>query len=172
MTSEINFIADLPLFRWEEYKKLRLQALQEAPQAFASTYQSASEKPDVEWQQSLERYLEGKTNWMVFAEKNHQLVGMVGAFQTSDDENQHSAHIIAMYVAPEERGRGIATKLLSYLLTKLKIVGLEKVTLEANTGQKAAVELYKSLDFKILAEHTEVRENDTEFKVYTMEKQL
>ncbi len=42
-------IVDLPASRWPEFRLLRLEALQDSPQAFGSSYQYEVSLPDDHW---------------------------------------------------------------------------------------------------------------------------
>ena len=58
-----------------------------------------------------------------------------------------------MYVAPEARGRGVASELLKAILKEIgnnpKVV---KISLRVNTRQTHAIKLYEAHDFKKVAQ--------------------
>lgn len=63
--------------------------------------------------------------------------------------NKDNATIYSVYVPKEERGKGIANKLMENLLTELsQKTFLKKVKLTVNTNQTSAVELYKKFGFQ------------------------
>ncbi len=137
---------------WEEYKQLRLHALQTEPQAFATSYQTEKDTPDNEWQARLEKYKEGNGNWMFFASDGQSLVGMLGAYQTDDDREDMSANVIAMFVSGEARGKGVSKLLMNHLLEELKDKSIKKAKLSVNKEQEAPLGLYKSLGFEIVGD--------------------
>src|SRR5688572_6508502 len=99
---------------WQKYRDLRLRALKEDPQAYGSTYAENAKHPEEFWRQRLEDVRQRDTQWLVFAKLNEEVVGMVGAFAEKEPDN---AHVIAVYVAPEARSRGISKQLLNNLLS-------------------------------------------------------
>jgi len=144
---EINIITLQPL-EWEKYRAIRLCALKEEPQAFASTYEENLHKPSEMWAERLTQALEGKNQWLYFAEQNGNLVGMAGAFMR---ENESIPEVIAVYVTREARGQGVAKKLMMTLISAIKENSLIHILhLEVNTKQTAAIELYKKCGFIII----------------------
>lgn len=146
----VNFeIISLPLYRWQEYKELRLDALKTDPQAFLSTYEKEFSYPDEKWQQRLKSANEGKSSWMYFAQLNGKLVGMIGGYQDEDDLKNHSVQIWGVYVDTEFRGKGIAKALMSTLLEKLsENKYITVIKLEVNTDQRSAKKLYERFGFE------------------------
>src|SRR5437762_515843 len=96
----------LRLSEWRKYKDLRLRALKEEPQAFSSTYEENIKHPDEFWMERL-KDSEGGKQWLVFAKNGEKLVGMVGGIFLDEKD---TVYVIAMYVAKEERGKGISKK--------------------------------------------------------------
>lgn len=129
--------------KWRAYKQLRLKALKEEPSAFSTTYTSQLSVPDREWKERLTRYQKRKGNWMLFAQKNNKLIGMMGAYQTED----RKTHVMAVFVAKPYRGKGISKLLLAKLLTELKKAKVHVVELGVNCKQKAACALYDRFGF-------------------------
>jgi GNAT superfamily N-acetyltransferase len=107
---------------WQEYRDLRLRALKEDPQAYGSTYEENAKHPDEYWRKRLEDTLNTNTQWLVFAKLDDVLVGMVGAFAEKEPDN---AHVIAVYVTPEARGKGISKLLMQELLAKIKTTWIQ-----------------------------------------------
>ena len=61
-------------------------------------------------------------------------------------------HTVSIAVIPEWRRKGIATRLIKESTTAMKNNGANELFLEVRMSNEAAVELYKSLDFKIVKE--------------------
>lgn len=136
---------------WKHYRDLRLRALQEDPQAFSSTYEENSKRSDAFWQERIKNTFIKDTQWLVFAKLNDNLVGMVGAFVEKEPDN---AHVISVYVIPEERDRGIAKLLMKELLNKIKTNDIiKKITVDVNSEQKAALNLYKNFGFHVIKQY-------------------
>lgn len=136
---------------WQQYRDLRLRALKEEPQAFGSTYEDNSKHPDEYWQQRLEDTINKSTQWLVFARLNGVLVGMVGAFTEKEPDN---ARVIAVYVTPDTRGKGISKMLMKELLARIKTNdNIKKITVDVNPEQEAALNLYKNSGFQIIKKY-------------------
>lgn len=132
--------------QWKKYKDLRLRALKEEPQAYASSYQDNVKHSGQFWKQRLEDAVKEQTRWLVFAKLEGKLVGMVGASIEKEIDN---VHIIAVYVVPEERGKGISKLLMNSILSKVKDNKLiKKITVEVNSEQLPALNLYKNSGFR------------------------
>lgn len=141
-------VITLPPSRWQEYKDLRLEALQNDPTAFATTHQEDLAIPPFEWQERLQSAQEGKS-YMLFAEYEGKIIGMVGALLYQGKCVEHKATIVSMYLKPEYRGHGVAKKLMLAIMDRLqadeKIV---HVQLTVNTQNTQAIKLYESIGFK------------------------
>src|SRR4029453_14302196 len=124
---------------WAEFRTLRLRALAEAPQAFGQTYAVACMFPETYWRGRRRDAGEG-VSWLICAQKEGRLVGMVGAYQTDEDLQHGRATIVGTYVEPEVRRQGIAPRLLAALLDRLAAAeGVAVAHLAVNPEQEAAV---------------------------------
>jgi len=166
---KINIIT-LPASRWKENRELRLRALTENPTAFGSAYEEDAAMADQKWIDRLSQ--EGKSSYMVFAEHDNALVGMVGALIGQGVKREHTATVVAMYVDPAVRGQGVGKKLLCALLDKLSAdPRIVQVNLTVNTDASAAIALYESLGFKKIGlTEKALRMGDVFYDEYMMEK--
>lgn len=155
-----------------DYRDLRLRALKEEPHAFASTHASQKDDSDEIWGERLKRYQEENGNWMVFAAISQKLVGMLGAYQTKEDIKTNAANIIAVYVAPEVRGKGISKLLMERVLQKLKASKIITVKLSVNTSQTAALRLYERFGFSNIGKENKKLGDGQMHDEYLMEKDL
>ncbi len=134
-------IKKLPPERWQEYRKLRLEALQADPIAFGSSYEEEVSRPEEFWRNRI--------GSMLFAVENDKPVGMVRyAFETRA-KNKHIAGIYALYVNQEFRNRGIGKRLMDgviSLITENK--DIRKIRLAVTPDQIYAVKLYEACGFK------------------------
>lgn len=139
-------IVRLQVSEWEALKTIRLQALRSDPQAFGSSYEREIRYSDSKWQKKLADEL------LVFAKLGKDIVGMVGIYQTDIDVETKNAVGVALFILPEYRGLGIATKLMQGMMSILKVQGLQSVSLSVNADQSAAVTLYKRYGFQVVGE--------------------
>jgi ribosomal protein S18 acetylase RimI-like enzyme len=141
-----------------EFQRLRLQALQESPAAFCSSYVQEVDTPVAELAQRLKPVADW--SWVLGAfEKHGTLAGMVGFRRERGPKLAHKATLWGMYVAPQARGRGVGLHLMKELLARAgAIEGLRQVKLSVNPAQQAALRLYASLGFRAYG-----RESDSLF---------
>lgn len=159
--------------RWQEYRDLRLLALKEEPQAFGSVYKIELGQSDSKWQNRLKDYQEGNQQWMVFARLDNELVGMVGAWQSSEDANNMQANLMATFVVLNQRGRGIGTKMLNILIDEIKrSKRVSVLKLEVNPEKESAVKLYEKAGFQKTGEKQMVLGDGEAHLVYEMEMML
>ncbi len=152
---------------WMQYKDLRLRALKEDPQAFGSTYEDNSKHPDKYWQQRLEDTINKNTQWLVFANLNGKLVGMAGGFAEKEPDN---AHVIAVYVIPEARGKGISKQLMKELIARITTnKSIKKITVDVNPEQEAAYNLYKNSGFTVTKKYKLILGDGKEHDTYQLE---
>lgn len=153
---------------WRQYRDLRLRALKEEPQAYGSTYEDNAKRPDEFWQKRLEESLIMSTQWLVFAKSDRMLVGMMGAF--IEKEQSDSAHIIAVYVIPEARGKGIAKSLMKELLESIKTnKQIKNIIVDVNVEQTVAFNLYKNSGFEISKQYRAKLGDGKEHDIYQLQ---
>jgi len=141
-------IVELPVSDWRAFRKIRLEALKEEPQAFGSSYAKDAAYPDSKWQERL-RDGENKTGIYLFAKLEGKIVGMVMGGRTDEDKHAHLAHIWGTFVDSSARGKGAGKELMERAVEELgKEADVQKIRVTVNTEQKPAVKLYESLGFK------------------------
>lgn len=75
-------------------------------------------------------------------EKSGQVVAYMGYYRILDE-----AHITNIAVKPDEKRKGYGKTLLSFVLNEMKENGVQRVTLEVNEKNIAAIRLYESFGF-------------------------
>lgn len=90
----------------EIYRSIRLQALQQHPDAFLATYQMEKQKPFETTKQNLQpsssRFTLGCFTY------SNELIDIVTFIQESNPKISHKGNVFAMYVSPQHRGNGLA----------------------------------------------------------------
>jgi len=143
-------IGKLAVEQWQDYRKLRLKALQTDPLAFFGSYEIEKAKPAKFWQKGLGDSLKEKPIVWLFAKSaSGKPMGMIGVLFSQRPKTKHVAHIISLYVKENYRGNGIGKKLIEAILEKIKTHrDVRKVKVTAISSQETAIGLYKSLGFK------------------------
>jgi ribosomal protein S18 acetylase RimI-like enzyme len=149
----------LNLDNLEEFKKIRLEALQKEPQAFGDDYENLKNKKENYWRKQLTNK---KQVWYgVFDETN--LVGIGSIKYAKKRVFTHIAHLSGIYVKPSHRGQGIGRilfeKRVEEAFLNSKVI---KLKLIVNINQTNAINLYKSCGFNIVGEMR------NEFKIGTV----
>lgn len=131
---------------WQEYKKIRLEALKNEPQAFGSSYNKENERTESEWQNKLAKSedLNGISFFYAIL-KEGVFVAIGGAYQ----DNNKQWNIIAIYTKKEVRGQGLGQEIFKSIINELKARKIKKAYLCVNTLQIAAQALYKKNGFVI-----------------------
>ncbi|MEC1523708.1 GNAT family N-acetyltransferase [Neobacillus niacini] len=132
----------------EKYWNLRLEALQEAPEAFLTTYEDAIKRENPIAQ--VESNLSTEGNYTFGAFDGDELIGVVTLIQEKAEKIQHRANIFAMYVTPKKQGAGVGEALLTEAIDKAKsIEAIEKINLSVMASNEPAKKLYTKLGFKV-----------------------
>ncbi|WP_397536482.1 GNAT family N-acetyltransferase [Rummeliibacillus pycnus] len=128
------------------YRELRLEALQDSPEAFAITYEDELKKPLEDYRSRLSR----RDFWTFGAFDNEKLVGVVTLIREQGRKLQHRSSIVAMYVTSEGRRKRIGRSLMQSAIHHAKQTkGIEQIYLSVVTTNTAAIGLYLSLGFEM-----------------------
>ncbi|MFD1738874.1 GNAT family N-acetyltransferase [Bacillus salitolerans] len=130
------------------YQKLRLDALQNSPEAFGSTYER---EVNFAHETIVERIKPTNEKFVLGAFNEHDLlVGIVTFIRESGMKMAHKGNIFGMYVSPEVRGKRVGKALILELIKKVRSYdGLEQVNLTVVSDNQPAKKLYKSVGFEV-----------------------
>lgn len=164
-------IINIPPSRWQEAKVLRLEALQQDPMAFLSSYEDEVQFDDEVWVNRVTSGYDKKTNLTIYAESDGKLVGMLGANWSERPKIRHVANIYSVYVTSSMRGQGIGSKMLQSLVDELSgLPHIEKVKLTVTNTQTAAQALYEKFGFEVVGvAKREMKIDDTYYDEVHME---
>ena len=138
---------------WPMWREIRLRALQESPSAFGSTYAREVEFGERLWRERLD----DPDAVSVLATDDHAPVGMGAGFP----DRPGLLHVVAMWVAPGARGRGIAHDVLGVVEEWASQRGLA-LYLDVVTGNAAARRCYVRYGFVATGETEPVRPGSDE----------
>jgi len=127
---------------WREHRELRLESLCSAPSAYAMTYEESITMPDAEWR---ERMTGAVTFWQV--RDGREPLGMAGLWEDPDEEPTPTAYLIAMFVRPFARSRGVGALLVQTVVDEARSRGHERLVLHVETGNDTARRLYRRSGF-------------------------
>jgi ribosomal protein S18 acetylase RimI-like enzyme len=127
---------------------LRLRALREHPDCFASSPEEEENVPLDVVRARLDSQ-SPSTNLVLGAFLDDRLVGMAGLRRDSFRKAAHKARLWGMYVAPEHQSRGIGRRLLQVAIDAArKMGGVEQLHLEVVVGNGPARALYLAQGFQ------------------------
>lgn len=122
----------------ERWRRVRLQALSEAPYAFSTTYGEAAQWDAARWE---EQVVELAT--FVAVVDGHD----VGVARGAPHRSQDVRALISMWVAPSARRRGIARQLIDSVAAWAKGAGAGTLVLDVVASNAPAIALYERADF-------------------------
>lgn len=124
-------------------RETRLRALADSPDSFRETLAEVEVFRDDDWARLVDPVAEHRDYELLVAEDGDERIGMV--FVRVDQE--HVAHIGAMWVDPNARGRGIGRALLDEALDFARERHAAMAELWAPAASKAAIALYEAVGF-------------------------
>lgn len=128
------------------YRRVRLQALQEHPEAFGSSAEDFAVQPLVDVADRLRSQSERFSLFGVFVED--ELNGLIGFGRDGGLKVRHRGGIYQMYVTPAQRGRGVGRLLLEHAVNHARqLPGLEEINLAVTVGNEPARRLYERFGF-------------------------
>lgn len=132
----------------KSYWDLRLEALKQSPESFASSYEDAIKRNNPI--QQVRNNLNTKGNYTFGAFDHEELIGVVTLVQEQAEKLRHRANIYAMYVTPKKRGHGVGETLLTETITLAKnLEEVIKINLQVVSKNEPAKRLYTRMGFKV-----------------------
>jgi ribosomal protein S18 acetylase RimI-like enzyme len=152
--------------RGQDYRDLRLGALQSEPVAFGSSYEEERLLTEANWRDRIKNAL--------FAMEDNQPVGMVVVMRNNRIKQNHIAEIYGVYVKKEYRGKGIGKQLMEAALGEIYTQkDVTKIKIGVNPTQKAAEQLYWKMGFEKAGRlKNEMRIDGNYYDELVMEKYL
>ncbi|MBU9712847.1 GNAT family N-acetyltransferase [Evansella tamaricis] len=128
------------------YLNLRLEALKEHPEAFATTYKEMIVKDDP--LEFIEQYLSSAELYTFGIYTTDELVAVATLRLNSLEKMKHKGDLLGMYVSPGARKKGLARKLIKTIVSRGEDLGLEQIRLMVVSENDTAVQFYSSLGFE------------------------
>ncbi|HEY0717553.1 MAG TPA: GNAT family N-acetyltransferase [Streptosporangiaceae bacterium] len=130
---------------WRAMRDIRLDALRDAPYAFASTYAREAAFPEQIWR---ERARSGNSILAYRPEFGQQPVGLVGSIQDVPDELE----LVSMWVRPQARGRQVGPALIEAVVERARRGQQSRVHLWVTESNVPARRLYERCGFSLTGE--------------------
>jgi RimJ/RimL family protein N-acetyltransferase len=131
----------------ELFKKMRLMALQDAPYAFSSTYESALRRTDESWREQAERTAQGMDRATFISFSDEEPVGMAALYRL---ENQADVgELLQVWVAPGQRGGQAARSLMDAVFTWAGENHFCKIIASVRRENPGAIQFYLKYGFTL-----------------------
>ncbi|WP_429807985.1 N-acetyltransferase family protein [Ensifer sp. B1-9] len=123
------------------FRRIRLEALNREPQAFASTAADWERLSTEEWRARL------TANAVFVAFDGDEPVGIMGLMRERASRLAHRGTIIMVYVCDEARGSGVAQQLLAQLTDHARAAGIRLLELVVRADNPTAIRFYERAGF-------------------------
>ncbi|HVL21500.1 MAG TPA: GNAT family N-acetyltransferase [Amaricoccus sp.] len=123
------------------FRRIRLEGLRREPAAFASSGADWEQLHDDEWRRRL------TVGPVVAALRSGEPVGLMGLLPERGRRTAHRATLVMVYVRREERGAGLADRMLATLLAAAATIGLRQIELHVSAENPAALGFYRRAGF-------------------------
>lgn len=130
---------------WKDYKKIRLEALENEPMAFWATKKKIEEEYN-KTEQVWKNELSSEDMFTAVIKNNQDPIGMAQAFLRNEQNNLW--HIREVYLNKNFRGQGYGNKIMNFIINEIKNRNGKGVTLNVTDTQEIAEKIYKELGFK------------------------
>ncbi|HAT4455401.1 TPA: GNAT family N-acetyltransferase [Legionella pneumophila] len=147
---------------WHLWKEIRLEALNNSPESFGSSYEEEVLMSDTDFQNGLSK------GYVLGAFVDDLLVSCAGFYTFNSIKTKHRGVLWGMYTRPEYRGRNIATALIQTLIQHAK-THVTQLHLNCVTSNFVARNFYQKQGFRIYGtEPKALKINDTFYDEYLM----
>jgi GNAT superfamily N-acetyltransferase len=138
---------------WKVLRDIRLEALQDAPEAFGSTYADQAALEEADWRRAISR---GGTFLAYVREENTaKPAGLV----SGDLEHPNTVQLMSMWVRPQARGDGVGEALIDAVINWAKARNAASVHLWVIETNKYARMLYDRCGFSPTGERQPLPSN-------------
>ncbi len=128
------------------FKAIRLEALQESPHAFGSTYAREVQFTDADWRARLDRW-NGENGIGFLAMDNQTPCGLAGALR--DELAPKTAQLVSMWTAPAYRCQAVGRLLVKAVLRWANLRSIETLQLMVTSANQPAILFYERLGFSM-----------------------
>lgn len=127
------------------YRQIRLDALLDSPEAFATSHESALKRNDESWIAQADGSAHGDDR-ATFLVMDEEPVGMAALYRDATDHTE--GELIQMWIAPSYRGSSLAADLLDHVFTWAAERGFKTIRAEVTDGNTRALRFYERYGFR------------------------
>lgn len=129
----------------EQYKSVRLRALQDTPTAFGSTYAKESALSQNDWVKRVDTW-NGPSGVCYLGIDNDEPCGIIAGY--FDENDPRRAWVASMWVAPTHRRTGLGTMLMDAVKSWAASCEAAELYLMVTSNNAAAMRFYERCGFK------------------------
>jgi GNAT superfamily N-acetyltransferase len=134
---------------WRRLREIRLEALDDSPEAYITTLAEARRFPDSLWRDRVASGSRGDEQATMIAVEGARTVGMAIGLQRLHRSSVAPGvvAIVSVYVSPDVRRRGVARRLMAAVEAWAASVGATTTSLWVVEGNDGARAFYESLGY-------------------------
>ncbi|MGO1165740.1 MAG: GNAT family N-acetyltransferase [Janibacter sp.] len=136
---------------WETYRSLRLEALQESPDAFVADHGEEADEPETFWRARMARSVR------LVAEADDDTVGVASIGDATESDAENGGQLFGLWVRPEWRGRSVAANLVRQGARIAESKGFGQLFYWVGTDNGRAVAFASSFGFRPTDERRPMR---------------
>lgn len=140
---------------WEAYRAVRLSALQESPEVFLATHADEAAQPEQYWRDCLTRADR------LLAERDGAPLGVATVERTAGAAE--SADLRDLWVTPEARTTGVASRLVQAAVDQAVLGGCAKLYYWVSTENGRAIAFASNAGFLVTSERRTTPKGSEEF---------
>ena len=129
----------------ELYKQVRLQALQDAPYAFTSTYAGALQRTDESWREQVERTAQGSDRATFIVLDGDEAVGLAALYRAEGQADV--GELLQVWISPQYRGGSAARDLMDTVTDWAVGNGYRKIIAGVRPENTRAIRFYLKYGF-------------------------
>ena len=134
-------------------KQVRLTALQDAPYAFLTTYESALQRSDERWQEQADRSAQGSDRGTFIAFADETPIGMAALSRLEDQVD--TGELLQVWVSPEYRGTSLAQDLMDFIFKWAGENNFRRIIAGVTKVNVRALKFYIKYGFSIIEESSD-----------------
>ena len=139
-----------------DFRTIRLSALEKSPEMFGSTYIAEVEKPLVFFKNCL------SSSTVFGAYYKNKIIGLATLTQENGIKFSHKVSLSSVFIEPEFQQKGVASNLLSAVIEHSKKYA-EQILLTVADDNKPAIHLYKKFGFETYGVETKAMKDNGQY---------
>ncbi len=157
--SEIS-VRTLEVEDWQEYREVRLAALQDSPHAFLADYDEEAAQPEQFWRDRMAR----ARRFLAVADGQGQGIVSLGAHNGDDGDAEGGiGEIFGLWVTPATRNSGVAWQLVQAAATEATKSGLSQLYYWVGTENGRGIAFATNFGFRPSSSRRPTRVTNEEF---------